>query len=61
MRVEYNEELRMIKDEILLMSAMTEKMLSDSVFALKTKDCDLAKSVIERDDMVYAKEIDLQF
>jgi phosphate transport system protein len=50
----------MIKDEILLMSAMTEKMLSDSVFALKTKDCDLAKSVIERDDMVDAKEIDLQ-
>lgn len=35
MRVEYNEELRMIKDEILLMSAMTEKMLSDSVAALK--------------------------
>lgn len=60
MRVEYNEELRMIKDEILLMSAMTEKMLSDSVLALKSKDNELARSVIERDDLVDAKEIELQ-
>ena len=52
MRVEYNEELRMIKDEILLMSAMTEKMLSDSVAALKSQDCELARSVIDRDDLV---------
>nr|WP_320026470.1 phosphate signaling complex protein PhoU [uncultured Acetobacterium sp.] len=60
MRVEFNEELRMIKDEILLMSALTEKMLSDSVLALKSKDNELAKEVIERDDLVDAKEIELQ-
>jgi phosphate transport system protein len=60
MRVEYNEELRMIKDEILLMSAMTEKMLSDSVLALKSKNSELARSVIDRDDLVDAKEIELQ-
>ncbi|MEO1815204.1 MAG: phosphate signaling complex protein PhoU [Acetobacterium sp.] len=60
MRVEYNEELRMIKDEILLMSAITEKMLSDSVLALKSKNSELARSVIDRDDLVDAKEIELQ-
>ncbi|URN85538.1 phosphate transport system regulatory protein PhoU [Acetobacterium wieringae] len=60
MRIEYNEELRMIKDEILRMSAMTEKMLSDSVAALKSQDCELARSVIDRDDLVDAKEIELQ-
>ncbi|WP_296559878.1 phosphate signaling complex protein PhoU [uncultured Acetobacterium sp.] len=60
MRKEYIKELRMIKDEILLMSAMTEKMLADSVVALKTQDCELARSVIERDDLVDAKEIELQ-
>lgn len=60
MRIEYNEELRMIKDEILLMSAMTEKMLSDSVIALKSQNCELARSVIDRDDLVDAKEIELQ-
>ena len=60
MRTEYNKELKMIKDEILLMSTVTEKMLSDSVFALNTKDVELAKTVIERDDLVDAKEIELQ-
>lgn len=60
MRKEYNEELRKIKDEILLMSAMTEKMLSDSVVALKSQNCELARAVIDRDDMVDAKEIELQ-
>jgi len=60
MRIEYNEELRIIKDEILMMSAMTEKMLADSVQALKSQDCELARSVIERDDLVDAKEIELQ-
>jgi phosphate transport system protein len=50
----------MIKDEILMMSAMTEKMLADSVQALKSQDCELARSVIERDDLVDAKEIELQ-
>lgn len=60
MRSEYDEKLNMIKDEILLMSAMTERMLSDSVLALKTKDNELARSVIDRDDYVDAKEIELQ-
>ena len=60
MRIEYNKELKMIKDEILLMSTVTEKMLSDSVLALNSKDIELAKTVIERDDLVDAKEIELQ-
>lgn len=60
MRIEYNEELRKIKDEILLMSAMTEKMLADSVVALKSQNCELARAVIDRDDLVDAKEIELQ-
>jgi len=60
MRTEYNKELKMIKDEILLMSTMTEKMLSDSIFALNTKDVELAKTVIDQDDLVDAKEIELQ-
>ncbi|MGL4607030.1 MAG: phosphate signaling complex protein PhoU [Eubacteriaceae bacterium] len=60
MRKEYDKELTMIKEEILLMSAMAEQMLSDSVEALKQHDMELAKSVISRDDLVDAKEIELQ-
>jgi phosphate transport system protein len=60
MRAEYNKELEMIKNEIMMMSTITEKMLSDSVLALNTKDTELAKTVIERDDLVDKKEIELQ-
>lgn len=60
MRKEFDNELKKIKDEILLMSTVTEKMLSDSVFALKNQDVVLARSVINRDDLVDAKEIELQ-
>lgn len=60
MRKDYDQELKNIKNEILLMSAMAEKMLSDSVTALKTQDRELANSVIKRDDLVDAKEIELQ-
>lgn len=59
MRKEYDKELNMIKDEILLMSTVSEKMLSDSVFALENQDVVIAKSVIERDDIVDKLEIEL--
>lgn len=59
MREEYNKELNAIKDEILLMSTVTEKMLSDSVFALENQDSVMARSVIDRDDIVDSKEIEL--
>jgi len=59
MREEYNKELNTIKDEILLMSTVTEKMLSDSVFALKNQDSVLARSIIDRDDIVDKLEIEL--
>lgn len=60
MREVYNEELREVKNEILLMSSQAEKMLKDAVDALVNKDIDLAKSVIRRDDIVDLKEIQLQ-
>jgi len=59
MREEYDRELNLIKSEIMLMSTVTEKMLSDSVFALENQDSVMARSVIERDDIVDNKEIDL--
>lgn len=59
MRKEYDKELNLIKDEILLMSTVSEKMLSDSVFALENQDVVIAQSVIERDDIVDKLEIEL--
>jgi phosphate transport system protein len=60
MRKEYDKELEMIKKEILLMSTITEKMLADSVAALENQDGILAQAVINRDDIVDNKEIELQ-
>ncbi|CAK7003839.1 MAG: Phosphate-specific transport system accessory protein PhoU [Eubacterium sp.] len=60
MREVYNEELKTIKNEILLMSSQAERMLSDSITALEEQNVKLARSVISRDDIVDLKEIQLQ-
>ena len=49
MREVYNEELKTIKNEILLMSSQAERMLSDSITALEEQNVKLARSVISRD------------
>ena len=60
MREVYNEELKTIKNEILLMSSQAERMRSDSITALEEQNVKLARSVISRDDIVDLKEIQLQ-
>lgn len=60
MREVYTEELKMIKNEILLMSAQAERMLSDAVTAFNEQDLKLARATIGRDDIVDLKEIQLQ-
>lgn len=60
MREVYNEELKTIKNEILLMSSQAERMVADSITALTDQNVKLARSVISRDDIVDLKEIQLQ-
>ncbi|WKY46672.1 phosphate signaling complex protein PhoU [Eubacteriaceae bacterium ES3] len=59
MRKNYDNELTMVKEDILLMTTVVEKMVSDSVHALKNKEIELAEDVINRDDLVDQKEIEL--
>ncbi|WKY43296.1 phosphate signaling complex protein PhoU [Eubacteriaceae bacterium ES2] len=59
MRIDYEKELTAVKDAILLMTTGVEKMVSDSVHALKTKDVTLAEDVIRRDDLIDHQEIEL--
>jgi phosphate transport system protein len=59
MRIDYGKELTAVKDAILLMTTGVEKMVADSVHALKTKDVILAEDVIRRDDLIDHQEIDL--
>lgn len=60
MREVFNEELKTIKNEILLMSSQAERMLSDAIIALENQNTKQARSVISRDDIVDLKEIQLQ-
>ncbi|MPW26009.1 phosphate signaling complex protein PhoU [Alkalibaculum sp. M08DMB] len=56
----FDSELDMLHKEILVMSSIVEQMLRDSIIALKDKNIDLAINVIQRDDLIDKKEIDIQ-
>lgn len=59
-RMHFDEELKVLNDNILLMSTMAEEMLANSITSLKNKDVDLADNVITSDDEVDMKEIEIQ-
>lgn len=56
----FDEELKNLHQNILLMSAMVEEMLANSVKALKEHNTVLGKKVINDDDAVDKKEIEVQ-
>jgi phosphate transport system protein len=56
----YDQELSQLKEDILLMSVLVEKMVENAVSSLVNKDIDIAKAVIEEDDVIDAKEIEIQ-
>lgn len=53
----YDEELAQLKQEILTMGGMVEKMIADAMRALIERDAELAKKVIEYDHEVNRKEL----
>lgn len=56
----FEEELKNLHENILLMSAMVEEMLANSVKALKEHDIELGQKIIDDDDAVDVKEIEIQ-
>lgn len=60
MREAYNEELKKVKEDVLLMSSQAEMMLTNAVDALIQQDAEKAKEVIRNDDNVDTKEIEVQ-
>ena len=55
-RISFEEELKLLHKEITKMLSMTEKAFDDAMTALKTQDVELAKKVIEGDDLIDEKE-----
>jgi len=55
----YEQQLRILKDRLLLMSHQAELMISDSIRALVDRRPTLAEDVIKRDDELDALEIEI--
>ena len=55
----YEQQLRMLKDKLLLMSHQAEQMISDSIRALMERRPSLAEEVISRDDTLDQLEVEI--
>lgn len=51
-RADFERNLQQVQDDIVKLSSMVEKSISKSVEALKARDLDLSKQVIEEDDAI---------
>src|SRR5262245_5101001 len=54
----YEQQLRVLKEKLLLMSHKAEQMISDSIKALVDRRPTLAEDVIDRDDEIDKLEIE---
>ncbi len=55
----YEQQLRELKDKLLVMSHQAEQMISDSIRALVDRKPSLAENVIKRDDGLDALEVEI--
>src|SRR5437867_5323180 len=55
----YEQQLRILKEKLLLMSHQAEQMISDSIRALVDRRPTLAEDVIKRDDDLDKLEIEI--
>jgi phosphate transport system protein len=59
-RQEYIQSLNELQDEILLVGSMVDKAVQRAVEALRTRDAAMAQAVIDADDEVDARQIELE-
>ncbi|MGD0229579.1 MAG: phosphate signaling complex protein PhoU [Syntrophorhabdales bacterium] len=55
----FDEELRELKEKILYEGSLVQKAVRSSIEALQNRDSDLARAVIEDDDLIDAKEVEI--
>ena len=59
-RVDFDRDLRMLQDDLLLIGSMVEKAIARSVEALKSRDLRISNDVINEDDIIEAKRIEIE-
>lgn len=60
LRKTFENEIQQLKDEIIVLGSMVEQSVLDSVDALKKRDLEASKKIIETDNQVNAKRFALE-
>jgi phosphate transport system protein len=60
LRKTFENEIQHLKDEIILMGSMVEQSLLDSVAALKKRDVEASREIVQRDNVVNEKRFHLE-
>ena len=60
LRKTFESEIQHLKDEIILMGSMVEQSLLDSVAALKRRDVEASREIVQRDNVVNEKRFHLE-
>jgi phosphate transport system protein len=56
----FDEELRELKEKILFEGSLVEKAVRNAIRALLSRDSELARRVIEDDDLINTKEVEIE-
>ena len=59
-RTDYDRDLRMLQDELLLMGNMVEKAIARALDALRNRDLSMANEVIREDDIIDRKQNEIE-
>jgi len=60
MRNVFEQELRDVTTEVIKMAKQVDVMLTDSIYSLQNKDLEMAKEIINRDDIIDQLEMDIE-
>jgi phosphate transport system protein len=55
----FDEELRELKESLLYEGSLVQKAVNSAIEALQNRDSDLARKVIEDDDLINTKEVEI--
>ncbi len=59
-RAEFDRDLRIVQDELLMMGSMVEKAIGHSLEALKNRDLLMAEEVVRDDDIIDDKQYEIE-
>lgn len=60
MRVDYERNLKQLQDKVLALGSMVEKAIGLSMEAMKNRDIELAKKLVEDDELINVKRYEIE-